>query len=95
MSDVIKIHDLPGLARYGKALNDYGNSIKAAAKETERQFITKTEESVSNTVLAFFEKLNTLQTQVFHQAPEAIKKYGGNVQFFEETISGLSFNVKA
>lgn len=95
MSEIIKIHDLPGLGRYGKALKDYGNNIEAAAKETERQFITKTEESVSDAVLAFFEKMNTLQTQVFHQAPEIIKNYGANVQFFESTVSGLGFEVKA
>ena len=53
MSEVIKIHNLPGLANYGKALNDYGNNIEAAAKETERQFLTKTDDSVSDAVLAF------------------------------------------
>ena len=73
MSEVIKIHNLPGLANYGKALNDYGNNIEAAAKETERQFLTKTDDSVSDAVLAFFEILNSLQSQVFHQAPAANK----------------------
>ena len=95
MSEVIKIHNLPGLANYGKALNDYGNNIEAAAKETERQFLTKTDDSVSDAVLAFFEKLNSLQSQVFHQAPAAIKQYGSYVQFFENTVVGQGFDIKA
>lgn len=95
MSEVIKIHNLPGLANYGKALNDYGNNIEAAAKETERQFLTKTDDSVSDAVLAFFEKLNSLQSQVFHQAPAAIKQYGSYVQFFEDTVTGQGFDIKA
>lgn len=95
MSEVIKIHNLPGLANYGKALNDYGNNIEAAAKETERQFLTKTDDSVSDAVLAFFEILNSLQSQVFHQAPAAIKQYGSYVQFFENTVAGQGFDIKA
>ena len=95
MSEVIKIHNLPGLANYGKALNDYGNNIEAAAKETERQFLTKTDDSVSDAVLAFFEELNILQAQVFYQAPAAIKQYGSYVQFFEDTVTGLGFDIKA
>lgn len=95
MSEVIKIHDLPGLSQYGKALIEYGNNIEAASKETERQFLTKTKDSVSDAILAFFEYLNSLQAQVFHQAPSIIKQYGNFVQIFEETVTGAGFDVKA
>ena len=95
MSDIIKIHNLPGLSQYGKSLTAYSNQIKVAAKETERQFITKTNESVSDAILAFFAKLNQLQIQVFHKAPELIEKYGKTVGDFEETVSSLGFDVKA
>lgn len=95
MSDRIKIHDLPGLLQYGTALNSYGDNVEAAAKDTERIFKDKSDGAESTAVLAFFERLNILQQQVFYSAPAIIKLYGSNVTTFSNDVTGVGFNKKA
>lgn len=95
MSDRIKIHDLPGLLQYGTALNSYGDNVEAAAKDTERIFKDKSDGAESTAVLAFFERLNFLQQQVFYSAPSIIKLYGSNVTTFSNDVTGVGFNKKA
>lgn len=95
MSDRIKIHDLPGLLQYGTALNSYGDNVEAAAKDTERIFKDKSDGAESTAVLAFFERLNILQQQVFYSAPSIIKLYGSNVTTFSNDVTGVGFQKKA
>ena len=97
MSDVIKVHDLPAIERYAKAIQEFSKNVESASKETERQFNTKTgnnsDEAVALT--AFFERLNSLQNQVFHTFPKYISHFSGSISHFENSISDAGFDKEA
>ena len=68
MSEVIKVYDLPAIERYAKAIQEFSKNVESASEETERQFNTKTGNNTDEALAltAFFERLNSLQNQVFH-----------------------------
>lgn len=41
MSDIIKVHDLPGIEDYGKSISEFSKSYSAAVSDTERTFSLK------------------------------------------------------
>lgn len=97
MSDVIKVHDLPGIARYATAIQQFSKNVEAAASETERQFNTKTGNGndKADALTAFFERLNSLQHQVFHTFPNHISYFAERVSNFENSVSGAGFDKEA
>lgn len=97
MSDVIKVHDLPGIARYATAIQQFSKNVEAAGSETERQFNTKTGNGndKADALTAFFERLNSLQHQVFHTFPNHISYFAGQVSNFENSVSGAGFDKEA
>ena len=41
MSDIIKVHDLPAIARYSSAVQEFSKSVDSASKQTMREFNEK------------------------------------------------------
>ena len=41
MSDIIKIHNLPGIDDFGKSISEFSKSYSVAVSDTERKFSIK------------------------------------------------------
>ena len=95
MSDIIKVHDLPGIEDYGKSISEFSKSYSAAVSDTERTFSLKKQNSELDALEAFYNKLNLLQEKVFHKVPEALEKYSTTNTVFSSTVKNAGFEVKA
>ena len=95
MSDIIKVHDLPGIEDYGKSISEFSKSYSAAVSDTERTFSLKKQNSELDALEAFYNKLNILQEKVFHKVPEALEKYSTTNTVFSSTVKNAGFEVKA
>ena len=97
MSEVIKVYDLPAIERYAKAIQEFSKNVESASEETERQFNTKTGNNTDEALAltAFFERLNSLQNQVFHTFPQYIRHFSGSISHFENSISDAGFDKEA
>ena len=67
MSDIIKIHNLPGIDDFGKSISEFSKSYSVAVSDTERKFSIKKNNSELDALEAFYKKLNILQEKVFHK----------------------------
>ena len=61
MSDIIKIHNLPGIDDFGKSISEFSKSYSVAVSDTERKFSIKKNNSELDALEAFYKKLNILQ----------------------------------
>lgn len=100
MSDIIKVHDLPAIARYSKAVQEFSKGVDSASKQTMRKFNEKAgktggSEDKGEAINAFFARLNTLQTQVFHEFPTVITHFSTALSTFEESATGAGFQKEA
>ncbi|KXT71337.1 hypothetical protein [Streptococcus cristatus] len=100
MSDIIKVHDLPAINRYSSAVQEFSKNVDEASKQTMREFNDKAgksggEEDTGEAINAFFERLNTLQTQVFHNFPTTITHFSTALSYFENSATGAGFQKKA
>lgn len=93
--DVIKVHDLPGIAQYSESIKQFSQSLTTATQDTARTFNVKIEGSEGEAIAAFLEQLNTLQNQVFNQIPAFLNKYSANVGKFSSVVSGGGFTKEA
>ncbi|CEL89362.1 hypothetical protein [Streptococcus sanguinis] len=98
--DIIKVHDLPAIARYSKSVQEFAKGVDSASKETERTFNVKTgktegEGDEGEAINAFFERLNQLQTQVFKEFPTTITHFSTALSKFEGEVTGAGFEKKA
>ena len=100
MSDIIKVHDLPAIARYSSAVQEFSKSVYSASKQTMREFNEKAgktggSEDQGEAINAFFARLNTLQKQVFHEFPTTITHFSTALSTFEETTTAAGFQKEA
>jgi hypothetical protein len=100
MSDIIKVHDLPAIARYSSAVQEFSKSVDSASKQTMREFNEKAgktggSEDQGEAINAFFARLNTLQKQVFHEFPTTITHFSTALSTFEETTTAAGFQKEA
>lgn len=100
MSDIIKVHDLSAIARYSKAVQEFSKGVDSASKQTMRKFNEKAgktggSEDKGEAINAFFARLNTLQTQVFHEFPTVITHFSTALSTFEESATGAGFQKEA
>lgn len=100
MSDIIKVHDLPAIARYSSAVQEFSKSVDSASKQTMREFNEKAgktggSEDKGEAINAFFARLNTLQKQVFHEFPTTITHFSTTLSTFEETTTAAGFQKEA
>ena len=95
MSDIIKIHNLPGIDDFGKSISEFSKSYSVAVSDTERKFSIKKNNSELDALEAFYKKLNILQEKVFHKVPEELEKYSTLNITFSSTIKDAGFDVKA
>ena len=93
--DVIKVHDLPGIAQYSESIKQFSQSLTTATQDTARTFNVKIEGSEGEAIAAFLGQLNTLQNQVFNQIPAFLNKYSANVGKFSSAVSGGGFTKEA
>lgn len=93
--DVIKVHDLPGIAQYSESIKQFSQSLTTATQDTARTFNVKIEGSEGEAIAAFLGQLNTLQNQVFNQIPGFLNKYSANVGKFSSVVSGGGFTKEA
>lgn len=93
--DVIKVHDLPGIAQYSESIKQFSQSLTTATQDTARTFNVKIEGSEGEAIAAFLGQLNTLQNQVFNQIPVFLNKYSANVGKFSSAVSGGGFTKEA
>lgn len=93
--DVIKVHDLPGIAQYSESIKQFSQSLTTATQDTARTFNVKIEGSEGEAIAAFLGQLNTLQNQVFNQIPSFLNKYSANVGKFSSVVSGGGFTKEA
>lgn len=93
--DVIKVHDLPGIAQYSESIKQFSQSLTTATQDTARRFNVKIEGSEGEAIAAFLGQLNTLQNQVFNQIPAFLNKYSANVGKFSSAVSGGGFTKEA
>ena len=100
MSDIIKVHDLPAIARYSSAVQEFSKGVDSASQQTMRTFNEKAgktgdSEDQGEAVNAFFARLNTLQKQVFNEFPTTITHFSTALSKFEESATGAGFKTKA
>lgn len=100
MSDIIKVHDLPAIARYSSAVQEFSKGVDSASQQTMRTFNEKAgktgdSEDQGEAVNAFFARLNTLQKQVFNEFPTTIPHFSTALSKFEESATGAGFKTKA
>ena len=88
----VKVKNISGLDDYGVSIRNFGGTFEGAASETVRQFNTSLVGEKAEAINAFFDKLNSIQTTVFSEAPEYIKTYGQYISDFTEVIKGLGFS---
>ena len=94
-NDVIKVHDLPGIAQYSESIKQFSQSLTTATQDTARTFNVKIEGSEGEAIAAFLGQLNSLQNQVFNQIPAFLNKYSANVGKFSSAVSGGGFTKEA
>ena len=100
MSDIIKVHDLPAIARYSSAVQEFSKGVDSASKQTMRKFNEKAgktgdSEDKGEAINAFFTRLNTLQTQVFQEYPTTITHFSTALSTFENAATAAGFQNKA
>lgn len=95
MSEVIEVKDVPGLGTYSVSISSYAEAVQSAGDQTQRNFTDKIQGSHADAIQAFLSRLNTLQSQVFDQVPETLKKYSTIVSTFEGTVKGAGFTSRA
>lgn len=88
----IQVKNISGLDSYGTSIHTFGGRFDEAASDTVREFNTSLEGEKAEAINAFFEKLNTIQTTVFKDAPKAIMTYGQQVFTFTGELKGLGFS---
>ena len=93
--DVIKVHDLPGIAQYSQSIKKFSQNLSTATDDTARTFNTQIEGSEGQAINAFLQSLNDLQSQVFNKIPEVLTKYATVVSDFESSVSGVGFTKEA
>ena len=95
MSEIIDIKDLSKIATYAHSISDFSAKYSQAGSQTKRQFSNKLNNSYTDAVNTFIDKLNVLQQQVIEQAPETLNKYSKSVSTFENAVSGEGFITEA
>ena len=95
MSEVIEVKDVPGLGTYSVSISSYAEAVQSAGDQTQRNFTDKIQGSHADAIQAFLSRLNTIQSQVFDQVPETLKKYSTIVSTFEGTVKGAGFTSRA
>ena len=93
--DVIKVHDLPGIAQYSQSIKKFSQNLSTATDDTARTFNTQIEGSEGQAINAFLQSLNDLQSQVFNEIPKVLTKYATVVSDFESSVSGVGFTKEA
>lgn len=88
----IQVKNISGLDSYGTSIHSFGGRFEEAASDTVREFNTSLEGEKAEAINAFFEKLNTIQTTVFKDAPKAVMTYGQQVFTFTGELKGLGFS---
>ena len=88
----IQVKNIAGLDSYGTSIHSFGGRFEEAASDTVREFNTSLEGEKAEAINAFFEKLNTIQTTVFKDAPKDIMTYGQQVFTFTGELKGLGFS---
>ena len=88
----IQVKNIAGLDSYGTSIHSFGGRFEEAASDTVREFNTSLEGEKAEAINAFFEKLNTIQTTVFKDAPKAVMTYGQQVFTFTGELKGLGFS---
>ncbi len=88
----IQVKNISGLDSYGTSIHTFGGRFEEAASDTVREFNTSLEGEKAEAINAFFEKLNTIQTTVFKDAPKDIMTYGQQVFTFTGELKGLGFS---
>ena len=88
----IQVKNISGLDSYGTSIHTFGGRFEEAASDTVREFNTSLEGEKAEAINAFFEKLNTIQTTVFKDAPKAVMTYGQQVFTFTGELKGLGFS---
>lgn len=91
----IQVKNIAGLDSYGTSIHTFGGRFDEAASDTVREFNTSLEGEKAEAINAFFEKLNTIQTTVFKDAPKDIMTYGQQVFTFTGELKGLGFSTLA
>ena len=87
----IQVKNISGLDSYGTSIHTFGGRFEEAASDTVREFNTSLEGEKA-AINAFFEKLNTIQTTVFKEAPKDIMTYGQKIFTFTGELKGLGFS---
>ena len=88
----IQVKNIAGLNSYGTSIHTFGGRFDEAASDTVREFNTSLEGEKAEAINAFFEKLNTIQTTVFKDAPKDVMTYGQQVFTFTGELKGLGFS---
>lgn len=88
----IQVKNISGLDSYGTSIHTFGGRFEEAASDTVREFNTSLEGEKAEAINAFFEKLNTIQTTVFKDAPKDVMTYGQQVFTFTGELKGLGFS---
>lgn len=88
----IQVKNISGLDSYGTSIHTFGGRFEEAASDTVREFNTSLEGEKADAINAFFEKLNTIQTTVFKEAPKDIMTYGQKIFTFTGELKGLGFS---
>lgn len=88
----IQVKNIAGLDSYGTSIHSFGGRFEEAASDTVREFNTSLEGEKAEAINAFFEKLNTIQTTVFKDAPKDVMTYGQQVFTFTGELKGLGFS---
>ena len=91
----IQVKNIAGLDSYGTSIHTFGGRFDEAASDTVREFNTSLEGEKAEAINAFFEKLNTIQTTVFKDAPKDIMTYGQQVFTFTGELKGPGFSTLA
>ena len=88
----IQVKNIAGLDSYGTSIHSFGGRFEEAASDTVREFNTSLEGEKAEAINSFFEKLNTIQTTVFKDAPKDVMTYGQQVFTFTGELKGLGFS---
>lgn len=91
----IQVKNIAGLDSYGTSIHSFGGRFEEVASDTVREFNTSLEGEKAEAINAFFEKLNTIQTTVFKDAPKDVMTYGQQVFTFTGELKGLGFSFLA